>query len=80
MTDLKTLKDIDFDEALEYNSYEGSFYLDEEKIIEILKAEAIKWYKYITKKLKIGQQLTELEAKLLLSWIKFFNLTEEDLK
>ena len=65
MTELKTLKDIEF---VDY-TYQGN--CDEEDVREKIKQEAIKWV----------QKLHILREDNVVIWIKqFFNITEEDLK
>ena len=69
MSDLKTLKDIDFSK-LEFREKRASEYL-----IENIKAEAVKWVKKFEESPYCGSYIGEI------NWIKeFFNLEEEDLK
>ncbi len=72
MSDLKTLKDIEEDCI---NATEPGW--SKAGIFEELKAEAVKWVKFYQK----HDEETEEAAQWLRMWIvKFFNLTEEDLK
>ena len=68
MVELKTLKDLDL-------NYEDIWDLNKGSPEEILKAEAVKWYKDLHRGFKNG-----IEISVAARWIKhFFNITEEDL-
>ena len=80
MTELKTLKDF---EKEKFYSQEGQCSYNHALIM--LKAEAVKWVKEITKDQnnKGNFQSNHMNPRKQgqISWIKhFFNLTEEDLK
>ena len=73
---LKTLKDL-YEQALPKELIGKSHGEIFDFFIRELKAEAIKWVKYYQKKKFIDDE----NAQWLRMWIvKFFNLTEEDLK
>ena len=64
MTKLRTLKDIQEEFIDEHNNY----------IVDELRAEAIKWVKEL-------ESYDSKESLRIIMWIiKFFNLTEDDLK
>jgi len=73
--ELKTLKDFTTREL------EGMEKRVSEKVVEDIKAEAVKWVKDMREPIiKSGVQINEYFWKEI-SWIMmFFNLTEEDLK
>jgi hypothetical protein len=79
MTELKTLKDLDFEECM-YNTIPA---IDEEKIQNLLRQEAIKWIKWLFEEAKKSkpdsheEQCAAAQAHIL---IQFFNISEEDLK
>ena len=69
MTELKTLKDFDLNDDKYYFAAEQ----DIPSFITDLRAEAIKWIKYLE------EDYTENWGEIV--WIsKFFNITEEELK
>lgn len=67
MTELKTLKDLNY----EINTY-GEIIQK-----EIIRAEAVKWVKY--DRLNYEIRFGSVAHQIINNWIKRFNLTEEDL-
>jgi hypothetical protein len=87
MTELKTLKDLEFEtEIIDNRENEEETDLDSMNICEVgeLRQEAIKWIKSITEEtyedfMKIPQ--LKIYTALGKAWIMyFFNITEEDLR
>lgn len=80
MTKLKTLKDlmgrIGNAEYFYRKDIERKDDYDEVVIVEELKAEAVKWYKYYKEK----EQIFDVNEDKRNFIKKFFNLSEEDLK
>ena len=78
MTELKTLKDLDFVETRDYDDYPKTY----KNIPEFLKQEAIKHIKALELiKFKTHNQLEAGICTAKIDWINlFFNITEEDLK
>ena len=81
MSELKTLKDLRLPEEMKTENPLG--YRALEKLIEDLKAEAVKWVKAYRTRITQGIAYDYTEAKLVweakIRWIMdFFNLTEED--
>lgn len=76
MTELKTLKDLE-DEQSDYG-YGNEIYVRRDE----LKAEAIKWVKFYSGEYKLVKKYGYKynKSKIVRMWMKFFNLTEEDLK
>lgn len=74
---LRTLKDLDFNAYLEY----GKGYNNREEFIrQLLRQEAIKWIKY-NNTLQGEGDVTDGELDYCNEFIiKFFNITEEELK
>lgn len=79
MTELKTLKDLEFEQVTDVrpDGYEGNVPF-RKKIVKrkcvfsyLLKAEAIKWVKHF-----YNPDKTTMEIK---EWLHFFNITEEEL-
>jgi len=74
MTELKTLKDITC--LAEFNSiFNGNFVP-----IKDLKAEAVKWIKRFLTYDKRTERWTQIRKLTFSDWMKFFNLSEGDLK
>jgi len=72
--ELKTLKDLEEELRISTLGVESDF--SDKCILNWLKAEAVKWVKQSRELIKDGfdGELNEY------SWLKFFNLTEENLK
>ena len=74
-TDLKTLKDIEFDKGDNQSGYLPMCYTEE------LREDAIKWIKDLERQIEHVPFCTPMLAEAQITWIKhFFNINDEDLK
>ena len=79
MTELKTLKDITIPEVLEETIF-GNRLTERVVLVSFLKAEAVKWIKRMQNNWhELGNHGDDNFAPESLAFMKFFNITEEEL-
>ncbi len=80
-TELKTLKDIEL-QGFNYKDGAVTLILQDCISMKVLRQEAIKWVKYLRQEALDAKCPMEIlgDRDSVLEFIKFFNLTDEDLK